>query len=122
VTKLTIHSDGTPSGTIVMTESGEVIDYVSAVDFSISTGMISTIRLELSHASVILTGELEGMMVNCWGCGESVEHECNPKLNKNPASPTPLPSPAVAKKCPERDSQGKACGGIFLHSGPCQFA
>ena len=74
---ITIHSDGTGRGTIVLDEDGKKIDNISGVTIYINALGVVEATLEVARAGVVTKAEVTNVIFNCPACGDSVDHQCD---------------------------------------------
>lgn len=78
---VTIHSDGTPKGTSVVTDDGEVIPHVVEVDISMRTDGVAA-NIEIAKPSLVVKVSDVHFTWACPGCSEPVDHECNEGVDR----------------------------------------
>lgn len=78
--KITVHSDGTGSGTVVLDEDGRQIADVSNIVLDIAAGDIARATLEVVTPMSNVNASVEHVVFVCPLCGDSNDHHCGPTL------------------------------------------
>jgi predicted RNA-binding Zn-ribbon protein involved in translation (DUF1610 family) len=73
---VTIHSDGTGRGTVVLTEDGEQVGGVTDVTVSIAANGVATATIEVQHVSLNMKADVADVLYHCPLCGDMMEHHC----------------------------------------------
>lgn len=77
---VTIHSDGTGRGTVVLSEDGEKIGGITDVTVSISANGVAEATIEVRHISLNMRAGVTAVVYNCPCCGDIMEHNCDPVM------------------------------------------
>lgn len=77
---VTIHSDGTGRGTVVLTEDGEKLAGVTNVTVSIAANGVAEAVVEVMHTSVNMKADATEVVYVCPCCGDIMEHHCDPVM------------------------------------------
>lgn len=77
---ITIHSDGTGRGTVILTDSGEKIERVAEVTFTISANGTAEATIDVQASCVNTKAELKEVFFFCPCCSEVLIHECDKTL------------------------------------------
>jgi hypothetical protein len=124
--KITIHSDGTPMGTVVITENGEKLENVTSATVYLDAREVTQVHLEVVLAPLIINGEIRSWNFVCPVCGEGFEHECNGKASSMGGGgatfkPTSVPIPTLANPTATMTSlpsSGQICGAEMQEKNP----
>jgi predicted RNA-binding Zn-ribbon protein involved in translation (DUF1610 family) len=76
MSNITIHSDGTPSGTVVFDGEGNKIEGVTEVTFTVEANGLSTATIYLAKVQAILESEQVEYVFQCPECSEMHDHRC----------------------------------------------
>lgn len=74
---VTIHSDGTGRGTVVLSEDGEKLGGVTDVSISIAANGIAEATIEIKHTSLNIKANVTEVLYTCPCCGSMMEHYCD---------------------------------------------
>jgi hypothetical protein len=77
--KVTIHSDGTGPGSVVLSEDGHKLDNVIDATIWITAGELTRVDLTLTGVPSIIEGHLDMIYFYCPNCDENISHQCKPK-------------------------------------------
>lgn len=75
--RLTIHSDGTSQGTVVLDEDGNEIQGITDLDFRVTTDDLNEITLEIRAVSANVQGDLRLIVFECPVCNHRHDHICD---------------------------------------------
>lgn len=94
--KISIHSDGTPQGTVILDDNGKKLENVTNVTIYLEPRDVVTATVDLMMVPVIVNAEIRQWTFTCADCDKDVHHECNGKSSMAspglPVSSLPLPS------------------------------
>ena len=77
---VTIHSDGTGHGTVLLDADGNKLDNVSAVDISIEANGLAVATLTINKVETIVSGDVESVNTICPMCSGFIQHTCDPEF------------------------------------------
>lgn len=79
--KLSVHSDGTSEGTVVIDEDGNRIEGIAEISINIDArDGVPKLTLDIwAPRTVITKSDLETVWLKCQFCGGSELHECDSK-------------------------------------------
>lgn len=77
---VTIHSDGTGRGTVVLSEDGEQLGGITDVTVSISANGVAEATIEVQHTSLNMKADVTDVIYHCPLCGDMMEHHCESTL------------------------------------------
>jgi len=113
--KISIHSDGTGQGTVVLTEDGEALANISELSISIEPGDVVRATLYVNRPIVNVVADSAEVVMTCPICSESHEHRCNPSfpgdnvlLDHRCESKLVLQDPYTASQCIRKREHSKA--------------
>lgn len=85
--KITIHSDGTPGGTVVLDEDGNKLESITELDIHMQSDQMVETTMRVMMTPTIIESHVERVEASCPVCGETVEHKCDPSsFNADPGS------------------------------------
>lgn len=76
--RVTIHSDGTGPGTIIIDESGNKLEGVISATVRMNAGEYNTVDLEVMAPATQVSGKVDSTSFMCPVCEEYVSHDCRP--------------------------------------------
>lgn len=115
---VTVHSDGTALGTVVLTEDGERFGNVTHLDLAVDAtdGASLTLEVRGSGIKANVQAQLTETTFHCQACGEYCEHRCDAAFGGNGEKSVWTPSNGVG---PVTATQGQTvlpfniCGEIL---------
>lgn len=86
---VTIHSDGTGHGTVILDEDGNKLANVTEVSVNVEANGTSTATLYVQHTSLNIKAFVSEVVFVCPTCSHSMDHTCDPTFG---GASDPLPS------------------------------
>lgn len=77
---VTIHSDGTGRGTVVLSEDGEQVGGITDLTVSIPANGVAEATIEVQHTSLNMKADVTEVLFTCPCCGDMIEHKCDPVI------------------------------------------
>lgn len=77
---VTIHSDGTARGTVILDENGKRIENVSYVSISIGANSVVEATIEIAKPSLVTQADVTEVQFTCPCCGITETHQCDKEI------------------------------------------
>jgi hypothetical protein len=77
---VTIHSDGTGRGTVVLDEDGKQISGISNLSLNVDAKGVVEVTIEVIKSQVNIQGTVTEVIFECPLCSEGHTHTCDPDL------------------------------------------
>ena len=125
--KVTVHSDGTGTGTIILDEDGKEITGVAGVDIFIAANEMNTATLTIHLTQTNVTADVKTVEGVCPCCNKRLEHKCEVVLGSQQPDDevmqlqiVGLQVPLLNAYDPMPGANSKSLSGLSAYSGTLQ--